>query len=72
MVLIQNVHLKVPDDIHLYHVAPRQDLGGLLEFDRRRARKNMVLGYFDAKRMLYGLEGMAFYLVPQGKRDLLF
>ena len=54
--------LKVPDDIHLYHVAPRQDLGGLLEFDRRRARKNMVLGYFDAKRMLYGLEGRAFYL----------
>ena len=49
--------LKVPDDVHLYHVAPRQDLGGLLEFDRRRARKNMVLGYFDAKRMLYGLEG---------------
>lgn len=55
-------HLKIPDDIHLYHVAPRQDLGGLLEFDRRRARKNMVLGYFDAKRMLYGLEGRAFYL----------
>ena len=55
-------HLKVPADIHLYHVAPRQDLGGLLEFDRRRARKNMVLGYFDAKRMLYGLEGRAFYL----------
>ena len=55
-------HLKVPDDIHLYHVAPRQDLGGLLEFDRRRARKNMILGYFDAKRMLYGLEGRAFYL----------
>jgi len=55
-------HLKVPDDIHLYHVAPRQDLGGLLEFDRRRARKNMVLGYFDAKRMLYSLEGRAFYL----------
>ncbi len=21
--------LKVPDDVHLYHVAPRQDLGGL-------------------------------------------
>ena len=54
--------LKVPDDVHLYHVAPRQDLGGLLEFDRRRARKNMVLGYFDAKRMLYGLEGRVFYL----------
>ena len=54
--------LKVPDDVQLYHVAPRQDLGGLLEFDRRRARKNMVLGYFDAKRMLYGLEGRVYYL----------
>ena len=54
--------LKVPDDVQLYHVAPRQDLGGLLEFDRRRARKNMVLGYFDAKRMLYGLEGRGYYL----------
>lgn len=54
--------LKVPDDVQLYHVAPRQDLGGLLEFDRMRARKNMVLGYFDAKRMLYGLEGRGYYL----------
>ena len=54
--------LKVPDDVQLYHVAPRQDLGGLLEFDRRRARKNMVFGYFDAKRMLYGLEGRGYYL----------
>ena len=65
-------HLKVPDDIHLYHVAPRQDLGGLLEFDRRRARKNMVLGYFDAKRMLYGLEGRAFYLdAPESETIIL-
>ncbi len=61
-------HLKVPDDVQLYHVAPRQDLGGLLEFDRRRARKNMVLGYFDAKRMLYGLEGRVYYLdAPEGE-----
>ena len=55
-------HLKVPDDVQLYHVAPRQDLGGLLEFDRRRARKNMILGYFDTRRMLYGLEGRVYYL----------
>ena len=44
--------LEVPEGATLYHVAPRRDLGGLLEFDRRRARRNMLLGYFDGKRML--------------------
>ena len=29
--------LEVPEGATLYHVAPRRDLGGLLEFDRRRA-----------------------------------
>lgn len=64
--------LKVPDDVHLYHVAPRQDLGGLLEFDRRRARKNMVLGYFDAKRMHLWTGRKSFLSGCPGKRDLLF
>lgn len=54
--------LEVPEDVALHHVAPRQDLGGLLEFDRRRARRNMLLGYFDAKRMLYRLAGRIYYL----------
>jgi len=54
--------LEVPEDVSLYHVAPRQDLGGMLEFDRKRARRNMLLGYFDAQRMLYGLAGRIYYL----------
>ena len=54
--------LEVPADVSLYHVAPRQDLGGMLEFDRKRARRNMLLGYFDAQRMLYGLAGRIYYL----------
>ena len=46
----------------------RQDLGGILEFDRRRAKRNMVLGYFDAKRMLYGLAGRGYYIdAPSGE-----
>ncbi len=60
--------LKVPEDVNLYHIYPRQDLGGILEFDRRRARRNMVLGYFDAKRMLYGLAGRVYYIdAPAGE-----
>lgn len=53
---------EIPEDVHVTHIAPRQDLGGILEFDRTRARKNMALGYYDAKRVLYGLEGRWYYL----------
>ncbi len=54
--------LKVPENVSLHHVYPRQDLGGILEFDRRRVKRNMVLGYFDACRMLYGLQGKLYYI----------
>lgn len=53
---------EIPDDVHVTHIAPRQDLGGILEFDKTRARKNMTLGYYDAKRVLYGLAGRWYYI----------
>lgn len=54
--------VKVPEDVNIYHIAPRQGLGGILEFDKKQARKNMTLGYFDAKRFLYGLCGRFYYI----------
>ena len=60
--------LEVPGDVNLYHVAPRRDLGGLLGFKPCRANRNMLLGYFDGKRMLYGLAGRAYYIdAPEGE-----
>ena len=60
--------LEIPEDVSIYHVAPRQDLGGIREFDRKRARRNMLLGYFDSKRMLYGLAGRVYYInAPEGE-----
>ncbi len=53
---------KIPEDVNVYRIAPRQDLGGVLEFDGKKARKNMLLGYYDAKRLLYGLEGRWYYI----------
>ena len=47
-------HLRVPADVRLYHIAPRVSLGGILEFDGRKARRNLALGYADARRLLYG------------------
>ncbi len=54
--------IKIPDGIHVYHIAPRQDLGGILEFEKKQARKNLTLGYYDAKRFLYGLSGRIYYI----------
>ena len=54
--------LRIPQGTQVYHIAPRQDLGGILEFDRKKCKRNMQLGYLDAKRMIYGLEGRYYYL----------
>ncbi|WP_143319406.1 patatin-like phospholipase family protein [Clostridium sp. HBUAS56010] len=54
--------VKIPDDVTVSHIAPRQDLGGILEFDKKLARRNMTMGYYDAKRFLYGLSGRVYYL----------
>lgn len=53
---------EIPEGIHVHHIAPRQDLGGILEFDKKKTRRNMTLGYFDAKRFLYGLSGRIYYI----------
>lgn len=59
---------KIPEGVRVYHIAPRQDLGGILEFDKKQARKNMNLGYYDAKRFLYGLSGRMYYIdAPYGE-----
>lgn len=54
--------VKIPDGFNVYHIAPRQDLGGILEFDKKQARKNLTLGYYDAKRFLYDLAGRIYYI----------
>lgn len=53
--------LNLPEDVHVYKIAPTRNLGGILEFDEKRARKNMLLGYYDAKRFLYDLAGRNYY-----------
>ena len=63
---------KIPDGANVYHIAPRQDLGGILEFDKKQSRKNMTLGYFDAKRFLYGLDGRIYYIDAPGSEPYYF
>lgn len=63
---------KIPDGANVYHIAPRQDLGGILEFDKKQSRKNMILGYYDAKRFLYGLAGRIYYIDAPGSEPYYF
>ena len=54
--------VKMPDDGVKYEIAPRVKLGSIIEFSGKRSRQNLMIGYYDAKRMVYGLEGFMYYL----------
>lgn len=60
--------IQIPEGVTVSHIAPKQDLGGILEFDKKKAKRNMMLGYYDAKRFLYGLAGRVYYFdAPQSE-----
>ena len=54
--------MDIPADVTIHETAPGRNLGGILEFDSARTKKNMKLGYFDGLRFLYGLCGRKYYL----------
>ena len=56
------VLVDIPKDVTIHEIAPKRNLGGILEFDSERTKKNMELGYFDGLRFLYGLCGRKYYL----------
>lgn len=58
----RRIFMDIPDDVAIHEIAPKRNLGGILEFDGARAKKNMKLGYFDGLRFLYGLCGRKYYL----------
>ena len=54
--------VRMPDDGVKYEIAPRVKLGSIIEVSGKRSRQNLMIGYYDAKRMVYGLEGFIYYL----------
>lgn len=61
--------VKFPEEGEHYLIGPRVRLGSILEFDSKRSRQNMKIGYYDAKRMLYGLEGIIYYIEQEHDSD---
>lgn len=57
-----NRRFKIPDDVNVTYIATNADLGGVLNFDAEQSRRDMAIGYLDAKRVLYGLYGKHYYI----------
>ena len=54
--------INIPEEVTVLEIAPRSSLGSILQFDGAKSRRNMRMGYYDALRMLYGLEGKIYYI----------
>ena len=52
----------IPEDGCGYEIMPRVSLGSILEFSEKRSRQNLKIGYYDAKRVIYGLAGTIYYI----------
>ena len=54
--------ITIPKEVSVTEIAPRVNLGSILQFDGARSRRNMKIGYYDAMRVIYGLEGKIYYI----------
>ncbi|MGI6070990.1 MAG: patatin-like phospholipase family protein [Blautia sp.] len=54
--------VKIPEDTTVLSVEPRVDLGNIIDFDPEKSKRNMVAGYYDTMRLLYGLNGFIYYI----------
>jgi len=49
-------------DVEVTYIKPSESLGGMLDFSRERAGKNIKLGYFDTLKVFKGYHGRRYYL----------
>ena len=54
----------ISSDIPIVSILPSEDLGTTLIFDNALIQRNLKMGYYDAKRALYGLKGKKYYITP--------
>jgi len=56
------IEKRVDDNKEIIFINPSQELGRMLNFDQKNARKNIKMGYFDTMRYFKGLAGKKYYL----------
>lgn len=54
--------VKIPEDVSVTTIAPRVELGSILEFDSKKTGRNITIGYYDAMRVFKSLKGKIYYV----------
>ena len=54
--------VRPPEGVNIEYIEPKRRLGNTLNFSSQQSRFNMDLGYYDAKRFIYGLDGSYYYI----------
>jgi NTE family protein len=54
--------VKIPEDVNITYLAPKVNLCNILEFNNKKAVRNINLGYYDAMRLLRSLSGNDYYI----------
>ncbi|AOY75233.1 patatin-like phospholipase family protein [Clostridium formicaceticum] len=49
------------EGLEVIYIQPYRDLGGVMDFTKKRAQYNIKLGYFDTIKVLKGLKGRKYY-----------
>lgn len=57
-----NIEKQVDDQKEIIFINPSEELGKMLNFDQKNARKNIKMGYFDTMRYFKNLAGNKYYL----------
>jgi NTE family protein len=54
--------IKIPEDVNVIYMAPKINLCNIMEFNNKKAARNITLGYYDAMRILRSLAGNYYYI----------
>lgn len=54
--------VKIPKEVNVIEIAPRINLGKMLEFDGKKAQRNIKVGYYDGLRAIRKLDGKIYYI----------
>lgn len=61
---------KISDpSVSITYINPSEDLGGVLDFDNVKAKKNLQLGYYDTLKLYKKWKGKFYYIEPKADYD---
>ena len=54
--------VRIPEGTTVTTISPNRELGSMMNFSSELSAVNMALGYYDARKVLYGLVGEEYYI----------